>query len=218
MRLLKVPKWTIDAVSKVLTVHPRLFVGTPGLTENQEELSFANFKQVLPVYVTKLPARRRARRSKKPLKQSWFKPKRIAWRFFLETKQGVNVAVELHAKRGIENYHQLQHGQFIQHTFDSIQRVMRSTRVKKQNYSLCLVQVPMLYFSALWLIGSRGRDLFIPLVNFPGRLKTGRFYARAAVVSALGKKLSERRKAHETLLARRAASKVLKREGIPEPN
>jgi hypothetical protein len=206
LRSLLVPKRTQEAVSSLLASHSRFFAKNPQVRVNHEDLSTENIREALPVYVVKVPPRPGARRSRKLQNESWFKPRRIAWRFFLETKQGVNVAVEFHIGRVVKSYHQLQHGEFIQHTFDSLGRAMRNERVQRQPHSVCILHVPALYFSALWFKG--GRDLFVPLVSFPGWLRSGHFYTRAEVVRALANKTSERRKAHERLLARRAQSKA----------
>jgi hypothetical protein len=180
---------------------------------NPEELSAETVKQALPVYTVRVPAGLSKRESASVRSNSWFKPRRTAWRIFLGTKKAVNVAVELRADRKKESFDQLQHGPFIEHTFKAIRRALRNKRAKNWQATLGLVQVPALYFSALWLEGNRGKDYFVSLVSVPGLLRSGQFYSRAQIVRALTKRHAERVQSHQALLARRARSKFAASDG-----
>jgi hypothetical protein len=213
VRPLQVPKWTTDAVRRILASHSPLLFGTPQIAVNPEDLSAESVKLALPIYSVRVPAGRSKIKSASARSGSWFKPRRIGWRVFLEAKKAVSVAVELRADRNKESYDQLQHGSFIQHTFNAIRKALRNKRAKNQQASSGLVQMPALYFSALWLKGNRGKDYFVSLVSVPGSLRSGQFYTRAQIVRALNKRHAERRQSHQALLARRAKSKFAARDG-----
>ena len=210
---LKAPKWTSDAISSIIASHSPLFLGTPQINVSPRELSAESVKAALPVYTVRVPASRGKRQSSSGQIKEWFKPKRIAWRIFLEAKKVVNVAVELRTDRKKERYDQLQHGHFIEHTFRTMGRALQDKRAKNRQDSLGLVQIPALYFSALWLKGTRGGDYFVSLVNVPGALRPGRFYTRAQIVRALTRRHTERLHSHRALLARRSKSKFAVRDG-----
>ena len=207
MRALQVPEWTNDAVRRVLASYSPLLLGTPKIGVNPEELSAEKVKQALPVYTIRVPGRHGKRESASERSGSWFRPRRIAWRFFLEAKKTVNVAVELRTDQKKKSYHQLQRGPFIEHTFKAIRKALQNNRAKKGQASLGLVQIPALYFSALWLKRNRRKDYFVSLVSIPGSLRSGQFYTRAQIMRALTKRHAERKQSHQTLLARRAKSK-----------
>lgn len=208
LQLTPIPEWTNNATRSVIAAWAKVFEDHPLIPVSRGELSAKKTRATLPVFTARLPKRRDNRRSAIAHSKLWFKPRRIAWRALLETKGGVTVAVELHTNRKKNAFHQLQYGPFIQRTFDALEMARRSRRVKKEGFSPGILQIPALYFSALLLSGTRGRELYAPLVNFPGRLKIGRFYARKEIVAALVDKWISRREAHKKLVARRHESRA----------
>lgn len=130
--------------------------------------------------------------------------KRVAWVCFLQTNKGVNAAIELQAeKSGIR--HQFQHGEFIQRTYSRMKSATRSQRLRRTPYRARLLNVPGLYFSALWF-KSGSRDLFVSLVRVgDGKIKAGGFYSRSEIVRALTDEVLKRKEAHQVVLARKHA-------------
>ncbi|HTT32500.1 MAG TPA: hypothetical protein VMH48_02765 [Methylomirabilota bacterium] len=207
LRLTSVPEWTREAVRKVIAAHANVFEDPPQIAVERGELTAEKARVTLPVFTAGVPKRRDDRRAAIAHSKLWLKPKQIAWRTLLETRQGVTVAVELHVSRKKDSFHQLQYGPSIQQTFDALEMARRSRRLSKQEFSVGILQIPALYFSALWVTTNRGRELYFPLVSFPGRLKAKRFYQRKQTVTALVDKWIERREAHKKLAAHKAKSK-----------
>jgi hypothetical protein len=199
LKSIPAPRWAYDAACAAIDSHSAMFVDTPTIPVERGELSPSKIRATLPVFIAGVPRRRDDRRSAIAHNKLWFKPKRVAWRFLLETARGVTVSVEVHANRRKHAFHQLQQGPFAQQIFDSVQVVARSSRLKGRDFSLGVLQIPSLYFSALRLTAKRGQELFVPLVAFPGRLKIGSFCSRKKVVSALVDKWIERKEAHKKL-------------------
>lgn len=208
LQLMPVPGWTKEAVRSVIASQAKIFEDPPQIPVGRGELAAEKVKVTLPVFVAGLPKRGDNRRTAIAHNKLWFKPKRIAWRALLQTKAGVTVAVELHANRKKDAFHQLQYGPSIQRTFDALEMTNRNRRVNKQGFSPGILQIPALYFSALWLTASRSRELYAPLVNFAGRLRIGRFYARKEIVAALVDRWLSRKEAHKKLIAHRRDSRA----------
>jgi hypothetical protein len=206
LRLTPVPKKIEKALGAILASYSRFLQENPKLPVEGAALSERSIRQCLPVYVAKSPSPPASRRPRKRKSQSWFKPKQIAWRFFLETNQGVNAAVEVHLGYTAKAHHQFQHGEFIQRTFDSVKKARRNKRLRRQHYSLRLLHVPPLHFSSLWVRPVRGRDIFVPFTNFSGELRAGSFRTQSEICRALVNSAAEKRKAHQDLLTRRKQS------------
>jgi len=204
----RVPKRIRQAVTEELQTYSRFLQENPEFHVDYNHLSLQNIRACLPVYVSKPPAPPRTGRYRRRTQGgTWFKPKRVAWRFFLETKKGVNLSVELHAGAIANPHHQLQYGEFVQHTFNSLQRAQRGSPTRRRRYSPRILSLPDLYFSALWLTDSRGRDLFSPLVSVRGSLRPGSFYTKSEILRGLTNRTAERRNAHQNLLVRREQSR-----------
>jgi hypothetical protein len=197
-------------LSEVLAGQLRFCKEHPQVGVKYEGLAEPNVKLVLPVYTAGAPSEARSHLSPSRHCTSMMKPKQVAWRFFLETKQGVNVATELPVGKHRESYHQLQCGDFVRHIFEASKTLRRKKRLQGRTYSLRLFQVPSLYFSAFWLKCNRYPDLFVPLVDLPRGPKSGRVYTRSEVARALVKQLVKKREAREELNARKSKSKVEK--------
>jgi len=210
LKFIPAPGWAYDAACGVIDSYSAVFADTPQIPVERGELSPEKIRATLPVFIAGVPRRQDDRRSAIAHNKLWFKPKRVAWRFLLETARGVTVGVEVHANRKKHAFHQLQHGPFIQQIFDSVQVAARSSRLKGRDFSLGVLQIPSLYFSALWLTTKRGQELYVPLVAFLGRLKIGSFCSRKKVVSALVDKWIERKEAHNRVNILKAKSKLSK--------
>jgi len=118
----------------------------------------------------------------------------------------VHTAVELRIGKGRKLYHQLQYGDFIRHTYQVAETLRRKRQIQGRVYSLRLLQVPALYFSALWLRDRSRADLFVSLVNIRGSLRSGYVYTRSEIERALSRELLRAKKAKEELLARKSNS------------
>ena len=170
-----------------------------------EELSEANVRLVLPVYTT-AKIRLKSKRQAAQKEVSLAKLKRVAWRFFFDSERGVRTAAELHIGRGRKLYNQLQYGDFVWHTYKVAEQLPRKKRLRGRVYSLALLQLPALYFSALWLRDRRKADLFVALVSVKGRLRSGYVYKGSEIERALSQELIRARKAKEELRARKSRS------------
>jgi hypothetical protein len=201
LRWTSIPEWTTDAVRSVISSHSRVFEDPPQIPVESGELSAEKISATLPLFTAGLPKQRQNRRAAISRSKLWLNPKQIGWRVLIETKRGVTVAVQLHSNRKKEAFHQLQYGPSIQQTFDALESTKRKRGVNKQSFSPGILQIPALYFSALWLTSGKGRrrELFVPLVSYPGKIKIGRFYARKEIVAALVDKWIDRIEAHKKL-------------------
>jgi hypothetical protein len=195
------PEWIPAAVRSAIASHSHVFEDPPQILVDRGELSADKTRATLPLFTAGVPKQRHNRRAAIAQSKVWLRPKQIGWRILLETKRGVTVAVEIHTNRKKYASHQLQYGPSIQQTFDALELTRRNRRVNKQSFSPGILQIPALYFSALWLTSGKGRghELFVPLVSYPGRIKIGRFYARKEIVEALVDNWINRREAHKKL-------------------
>lgn len=211
LRLMPVPEWTNDAVRRVITAHSNVFEDPPQIAVERGELGLEKVRATLPVSNAGVPKRHNSRSDAIAHNKLWFKPKQIAWRILFETKRGVTVAVDLHINRKKDTYHQLLYGPSIQRVFETFEMVRQSRRIKKQDFSAAILQIPALYFSALWLTANRSRELYVPLVSLPGRFKVGGFYTRSEIVKALVERWIDRKEARKGLRLRKAKLKRTQR-------
>ncbi len=209
LKILPAPKRIQTALLQALPSLYRFLQENPPVGVHHDELTNPNIKLWLPVYVAHAPAFSRSRRPRKVATQPGLKVRRVGWRCFLKTKQGVNIAIELDVKDSVHIHHQFQQGESIQRTFKRLRAAARSERLRRKRYIARLLFVPSLYFSALWFSGNGSRDLFVSLVSLGSELKTGRFYSRPEIVHALGIEMSRRKAAHQLVLTRK--SLVLRR-------
>jgi hypothetical protein len=157
----------------------------------------------LPVYVAPPPALSKRQQRGQAATHPGLKAKRVGWRCFFKTGQGVNVAIELEVRGSVRVHHEFQQGEFIERTFKRLKASVRNERLQRQGYTARLLFVPSLYFSALWFSGNRSQDLFVSLVTLGREVKTGLLYTRREIVAALGIEKSRREAAHQSLLARK---------------
>jgi hypothetical protein len=172
----------------------------------------------LPVYIA-VAVNLRAAGSGTKARVSIAKAKQVAWRLFIGTEtRKVVAAIEIDIRTKQGRYHQLQFGDAAGHAYKAAGRVQRAKGQLPRSYSLRMLQLPSLYFSALWLRKKGLADLFFPLVNIGTTLRSGQAYRRYTVERALGEEFLRRQSAKEVLAARKQKSGLLVERISPRRN
>jgi hypothetical protein len=138
------------------------------------------------------------------------KVKQVAWRLFIGTEaRNVVAATEIDTRTRRGRHHQLQFGDAVGHAYKAARRIQLAKGRQPRSYSLRLLQLPPLYFSALWLRRKGSEDLFFSLVNVGTRLRSGHAYRRSTVELALGEEFLQRQSAKDILAIRKKKSTLL---------
>jgi hypothetical protein len=138
------------------------------------------------------------------------KVQQIAWRLFIGTEaKNVVAATEIDAREKRGRYHRFQFGEAVGNAYKAAGRIQVAKRRRSQSYSLRILQLPPLYFSALWLRRKGSADLFFSLVNVGTRLRSGHAYRRSTVERALGEEFLRRQSAKTILAGRKKNSSLL---------
>jgi hypothetical protein len=200
-----IPAAVHKILPQFLDLHASFCEKHPEVGIKHHLISESNVKLILPVYVAS--SFRVKRRGPEPQKLvSIGRPRKVALRLYFDSKTGVRAAAELRIKNGRRVIDQLQFGDFVRQTYETVRRLRRKNRVHRSAYSLCLLQIPALYFSALWLRAKRETDFYVSLVSLKGSLRSGHIYNRSEVERALSVELLRRKEAKEQLLVRKAKS------------
>jgi hypothetical protein len=195
------PKRVQTALTEVLPSLVQFLQQNPQVGVHHHDVHDREIKLWLPVYVGTAPVSSRSRR-KRASTRARLAAKRIAWLCFLKTRQGVNAAIELQVERSGSIRHQFQQGEFIQHAFARMRAAARDQRLRGGAYTARLLNIPGMYFSALWF-KSASREQFVALVSIGNEVKAGGFYSRSEIVRALNDEASRRKEAHQIILARK---------------
>jgi|SRR5580692_383937 hypothetical protein len=163
----------------------------------------------LPVYTAEAVSLDRTGARTKP-RVSIAKVQQIAWRLFIGTEaKNVVAATEIDAREKRGRYHRFQFGEAVGNAYKAAGRIQVAKRRRSQSYSLRILQLPPLYFSALWLRRKGSADLFFSLVNVGTRLRSGHAYRRSTVERALGEEFLRRQSAKTILAGRKKNSSLL---------
>src|SRR5947208_12603384 len=154
----------------------------PQVGVHHHDMYKAQVKLWLPVYLGSLRTISRAKR-KETAARPMLLAKRVAWLCLLQTRRGVNAAVELKAEKSGSIRHQFQQGEIIQQVFNRKRAAARNPRLRRAVPAAKLLNVPPLYFSALWF-KTGSKDLFVPLVRV-GNIKAGGSYGSSEIALAL---------------------------------
>jgi hypothetical protein len=180
-------------------LHPQTGVTLHGASESGAFLP-------LRVYTTVAVKLRRGGSEKRP-RVNIAGVRQVAWRVILGTEASeVIAATEIDTRRKQGGYHQLQYGDAARHVYETSRRIQRKKGSQPLKYSLRLLQLPSVYFSALWLRRTGSEDLFFSLVNVGTKIRSGQMYRRSAVERALGEEFLRRQKARDVLAARKRVS------------
>ena len=205
LKVIGAPKRTQEALSGVLPAIYRFLRQNPQVGVHHNAVRSPEIKLWLPVYVGRPLVVVKAI-ARQPSRRAMFTTKRVAWLCFIQTKGCVNAAIELQLdKSGIR--HQFQQGEFIQQVFWRMKSAARNERLQRAQWAPRLLNIPALYFSALWF-KSGSRELFVSLVKVGDEIRAGRFYSRSEISSALEDEVLKRKEAHRFVLARKRATNM----------
>ena len=143
--------------------------------------------------------------------------RQTSWRYLLVQDNAAVAEAEISAgsrrakgaKSRSLDFVSLTQGPFASATVDALAAAERLPQVARENYELRLLNIPAVYFVALWLHGAKD-DILIPMGNPPVGLKRNEPYSEAAVIAALSNSAERARRFDETHREYKAKRRIRK--------
>src|SRR5579859_2819765 len=110
--------------------------------------------------------------------------KHVSWRYLIPQSNPPSAA-EVSFFGNEHRFSELNYGPYAQNTLLEIQRLERSQELADQNYDVRLLRVPGLGIATLWLRGSDGREMLIPIAPTSPMLNSGKTYSGKQFLEAI---------------------------------
>lgn len=108
----------------------------------------------------------------------------VSWQYLIPLSSSVSAA-EISISGDKPQFAELNYGPYAQNTLREIQALQTSPDLARQDYEVRLLRIPALNLSALWLWGSAGEQMFIPIAPTSSTLHAGQRYSEQELLDAI---------------------------------
>jgi RNA polymerase sigma factor (sigma-70 family) len=108
----------------------------------------------------------------------------VSWQYLIPLSSSVSTA-EISISGDKPQFAELNYGPYAQNTLREIQALQASPDLARQDYEVRLLRIPALNLSALWLCGSAGEQMFIPIAPTSSALHAGQRYSEQELLDAI---------------------------------